>query len=284
MGGLVGPHRVWIDAPVQGEVIGEELQRHDTEYRREELVDDGQRDRLGRQRRDLSIVLAHERDDRGADFPRHPGRVQTALVRRARRRDQEDDIVRVDASPWPVEELLAVVADGLGVVGLVHLQGRFVGRRGVGPAAHEPVLLPASEAARQAVPVFLTEQGGELVRHVLELTAHGLGATDLGRQGGQQRHRARVADRVGGRRLLFDRPQRVVGDGQAVAAVLAGDHHADAGRSLRLGQRLEGIALRAAVTDDDGSRAMVGLGPVVLEVERVEGADTVAELAGVTEQ
>jgi len=37
------------------------------------------------------------------------------------------------------------------------------------------------------------------------------------------------------------------------------------------------------MTDDDRSGAMVGLRPVVLELERMEGADAMAELAGVTE-
>src|SRR2546428_9697347 len=107
--------------------------------------------------------------------------------------------------------------------------------------------------------------------------------SDLGRQRRQQRHRARVADRVRGRRLLLDCSQRVIGDGQAIAAPLAGDHHADAGRPLRLRERLQRIPFVAAMADDDRSGAMVGLRPVVLELERMEGADAMAELAGVTE-
>src|SRR5262249_50860663 len=71
---------------------------------------------------------------------------------------------------------------------------------------------------------------------------------------------------------------------EAVTAALASDDHTDARRGLRLGQRLQRVALGAAVTDDDDAGSLIRLGPVILELERMERAHAVAEVAGLAEQ
>src|SRR4030095_9781755 len=66
--GLVGAGGVGVHATSDGGVIDEELERNDREDRGEKLVDLRDRDRLRRERRDVPIVLADERDERHPDL------------------------------------------------------------------------------------------------------------------------------------------------------------------------------------------------------------------------
>src|SRR5207247_1388014 len=92
--------------------------------------------------------------------------------------------------------------------------------------------------------------------------------------------RARRAHRVRGGLLLVDGLEEIVGRGEALGA-LAGDRHPHAAPAPRLGERLDGVPLAPAVAHHDDAGPRVGVGPVALELERVEGADAVAETARV---
>src|SRR3989442_1360485 len=193
---------------------------------------------------------------------------------------EPDDVVGLQRSPGAMEELLAAEAERGRMVRLAHLQRRFVRRGRVGPTAHEPVSPAVGEGRGELGPGLLAEEQRELIGPREELVGEVVVVTDRRRERGEEGERARVAHRVRGGLLLVDGAQDVVGRGEALGA-LAGDRHPHAAAGPRLGERLDGVPLAPAVAHHDHAGPRVGLGPVALELERVEGARAVAETARV---
>src|SRR3989475_9095757 len=216
VGGLISARRVGVHPSPDRRVVDEELERHHREDRREQLVDLRKGDRLRGQERDLAIILAYQGAQRRADLLPDARDGHTPLVGRPGRRHEDHHILALQRGPCAGQELLAVESDRGRVAGLAHLQGGLPGRRGVRPAAHEPVDAPIGEARREVLPRLLAEQQGEHVGNLLELAAGVVATAHRGGERCEERQRRGVAHGVGARELLVHRAERPVGGGDIV--------------------------------------------------------------------
>src|SRR5215212_1584204 len=201
------------------------------------------------------------------------------FVLSARRGDEDEEVVRLDALEGTVQHRLRRHALGLEVGGLFDLEGRLCGRHRAGPTANEPDPTPPDVLAGDRSDFVLLAQGHpQRLRKLLPQELLGQRGracpvvAEPPREKREHRHRARVADRMCRGLLLRHRLEHDVRTTLA-GAPFARYERRRAALLPGLSQREGRVAFGAAVAHGDEAVLLAQLRPVEREVEGVDSTD-----------